>query len=1309
MQGHPDSRYVTGFVPRQNKLTKRKNIDEDYCPSSSDTYTESSNSSHEDSYSTQSDTLSTITGDEVTSLQEQRVSAQTPSINKDTNSSKAEGFALDLFDDEQVDLRSDEQEEFAFTDEVPLHQSNVETALLLECPSLALLHTVIQQEKSTKVMKESTRGNVSLAMQAFQEKNYIEAINLLKNCIADDARAYTAFEMLATFYETIIREQLFLKHIKLAKVLRVSNKPQSLAESILLEASLEFRLANAILQPQTEKFLVLVTDYLKLRRLSRALYCLHRLLPLFISGLDDIYCNNIIERDSQIIIFEKDMCNIFNRFIQENPEEVTMRDRGVLLSFNRKVCTYLMYPPYMESYTLQFIDKINTLQVSSLYKMRCASEQITFLINQQVRMLSISGLLPGIINYLLNLLYKTRRYESIIELLNTLLDFALQSVGSKRGAEQTEYKRYICLFSLHRSTVNIILILQSIVSALKDSNINDNGNIEVNMDKLMVRRMNKASILYIKNVLNTFYSHAYHPQYDENLEDVSTVLLEGLADAIWLTNTRNMALINDLIVNTDVDTRIPKRLFSQSDSDSNINSSTALDPSTMDTRTSLAKLTEQLNMNFGSLLPETVARYLELLQAQETTSPLHSRSISRLFIVSSRLLALQGGQKVDIAKQLGMALKYYKGVAPRKELSRFLYAQLMDGCINLLAAQSIDTETTYESVVARTLKTILDGIHPKLPIPCTLKENDLLSTITIEIPLISYPEEYGIMFSEHLSIPIKKDSVILNSDDFEQDTQCIIDVYSSTNLQLHALFALFTSYITLRNTKSRSKTGLSIETFIEKYYNGKEFDDLELLSRTVFFVGFSLLFTDAYLLPANYPRPRYIYKLLFNLKNSYEFNKEHYLTIRFQKIVDKFFSTKTLRIFRNSILLNLPEDIESCRWDLDLFLKGISTEHMYSHIAQGEIASRIDFYLFLIELEQILGKIIEAGGTYHGISCRSSALLSILFFITERSSKAYGMIAHSKHLDHMHLLAKELIHKTGIASMQYSYQRSRCLLNPYNMQDYTILIRQYHQVDPSLPVGKFLKRVLRKNPDSVPAMFAMAATFFQSSYLKESIALYEKLCPLCFSDDIFRALEQDESKISNICVEKRELIKRSIQGSICYTLAIAYLHLSGNKRIRNKTQHIAMGLRYLQLFTVCSGQNLKLTHLIVALVLMYYCHRLDLAETILQKIIRSKYGPTISSDFLNRPLYLLLLPRASSHSLLNVNDSVDTNKSLFFEQHMIQRPPPRQPYTRDDEQSIIWTTAHSLALIYLTTGSTESANYILSRYLSFTSNPKNKS
>ncbi|EFO62831.1 Hypothetical protein GLP15_734 [Giardia lamblia P15] len=1311
MQDQPDARYVTGFISRSQKQPKRKNMDEDYYPSSSDAYTESFKSSHEDSFSTPNDALSDISTDETASPREQKASTRTVSANKTANFSETKEF-----DEEQTEQQSDEQGELAFADEVPFQQTDTEMALLREYPSLALLHNIIQQEKPTKILKESTRNSVSLAMQTFQEKDYVEAINILKQCIADDARAYHAFEMLASFYETIIREKLFLKNVKLAKVLRVSNKPQSLAESTLLVASLEFQLAAAVLQPKTEKFLVLITDYLKVRKLSKALYCLHRLLPLFISGLDDMYCNNIFERDSQLLIFERDMYNIFNRFMLENHEDVTARDRGVLLSFNRKVCSYLMHAPYVESHTLQFIDKINDLKVGNIYRMRCASEQIAFLIGQQVRMLEVSGLLPGIINRLLNLLYKTKRYESIIELLNTLLDFALKSVSSKRGQERADYKRYICLFSLHKAAVDVILTLQSVISALKISNGttnvslngNSNGNIDVSLKTMTVRQMTKVSILHIKNVLTTFYTHAYHPQYDEELEDVSTFLLEGLADAIWLTKTRNMALINDLIVNIDADTRIPKKLFSRSDTRPHefvSNDSAALN-STI--QMSLDKLAEQFDFNFSKLVPDTTTSYLELLLAQETPSPLHRRSISRLFIVSSRIHALQGVQKAEVAKQLGMAFKCYKGVGPRKELARFLYAQQTDGYAALLAAQTADTESASELEVTRNLKMILDVVHPRPALSEATDVDDAPSTVTLKVPLISYPEEYGIAFTEHLTIPVRKDLVLREWSEFEQDTMCIVEAYSSTNLQLYALFSLFSSYVALRSTKAGSKAKLSIEMFLKKYYPDQGLGGLELLACTAFFVGFGLIFTDAYLLPANYPRPRYTYKLFASLRNNYEFSNKHSFTTKLQKIADQFFLAHPLHIFRNSILLSLPEDIESCRWELNLLLKGLSDEKVHSHLVPGETVSRIDFYLFLVELQQIVGKIVEAGGTYQGISCRSSSLLSLLFFITERSPKVGGMIAHSKHLDHMHLLAKDLIHKTGIVSMQYSYQRGRCLSNPYNMQDYTILIRQYQQTEPSLPIGKFLKRILRKYPDSVPAMFAMAATFFQSSYFREAITIYERLCPLCFSDDILRALEQDEMRFSNSSLEQREVIQRSIQASICYTLGVAYLQVSGNKRIHTKPQHIAMGLRYLQLFTVCSGQNLKLTHLAVALALMYYCHRLDLAELILQKILRSKYGPSLSSNFFDRPLHLLILPRASSNSLLDITNNATSNTKFFFEQHMTQRPPPRQLYTPDDEQSIVQTAAHALVLIYLTTGSTESANYILSRYLSFTSSPQSR-
>lgn len=1316
MQDHPDARYVTGFISRPQRQPKRKNIDEDYYPSPSDTYAESFKSSHEESFSTPSDAPTDISTDGLASPREQKASARTVSTSGTAKSSRAKRFDKELLDEEQTEQQSDEQGELAFTDEVLFQQTDTEMALLREYPSLALLHTIIQQEKPTRIVKESTRNSVSLAMQAFQEKNYVESINLLKQCIADDARAYHAFEMLASFYETIIREQLFLKHVKLAKVLRVYNKPQSLAESTLLIASLEFQLAAAILQPKAEKFLVLITDYLKVRRLPKALYCLHRLLPLFITGLDDMYCNNIFERDSQLLVFERDMCNIFNRFMLENHGDVTARDRGVLLSFNRKVCTHLMHAPYVENHTLQFIDKINDLKVGNVHKMRCASEQIAFLIGQQVRMLEVSGLLPGIINRLLKLLYKTKRYESIIELLNTLLEFALKSVGSKRGQERAEYKRYICLFSLHKAAVDIIITLQSVISALKASSgnanacLDDNSNVSVGtgLNTMLVRQMTKVSILHIKNVLSTFYTHAYHPQYDEELEDVSTFLLEGLADAIWLTKTRNMALINDLIVNIDADTRIPKKLFSQSGSrihEPVSNGGTALDPAI---QMSLDKLAEQLDLNFLKLVPDTTASYLNLLLAQETPSPLHKRSISRLFIVSSRIQALQGVQKAEVAKQLGMAFKYYKGVGPRKELARFLYAQQTDGYPALLTAQTADAESASELEITRNLKMILDIVHPRPALLEAIDIDDAPPTVTLEVPLISYPEDYGIAFTEHLTIPLRKDLVLREWIEFEQDTIGIVEAYSSTNLQLYALFSLFSSYVALRSAKSGSKAKLSIEAFLRKHYPDQGFGGLELLACTAFFVGFGLIFTDAYLLPANYPRPRYAYKLFASLRNNYKLNSKHSFATKFQKIADQFFSAHPLHIFRNSILLSLPEDIESCRWELDLLLRGLSDEKMHSHLVSGEVVSRIDFYLFLIELQQIIGKIVEAEGTYQGISCRSSTLLSLLFFITERSPKVGGMVAHSKHLDYMHLLAKDLIHKTGIVSMQYSYQRGRCLSSPYNMQDYTILIRQYQQTEPSLPIGKFLKRILRKYPDSVPATFAMAATFFQSSYFKEAITIYEKLCPLCFSDDILRALEQDEMRFTNRPFEQREMIKRSIQASVCYTLGVAYLQTSGNKRIHTKTQHIAMGLRYLQLFTICSGQNLKLTHLAVALALMYYCHRLDIAELILQKILRSKYGPSLSSNFFDRPLHLLILPRASSNSLLDVTDSVAPNTKFLFEQHMTQRPPPRQSYTPDDEQSIVQTAAHALVLIYLTTGSIESANYILSRYLSFTSSSQNR-
>ncbi|KWX13627.1 hypothetical protein QR46_2392 [Giardia duodenalis assemblage B] len=1295
----PDARYITGFVSRPQKQVKRKNADEDYYPSSSDTYTESFTSSREGSCSTPSDAPTDSTTDEVTLARERKASTQASPINKATKSSSTKDFVTELCDEEQAELQLDEQKELAFADEVPFQQTDTEAALLREYPSLALLHTIIQQEKPTKAVKETTRSSVSLAMQAFQERDYIEAINILKQCIADDPRAYTAFEMLASFYETIIREQLFLKHAKLAKLLRVSNKPQSLAENILLMAALEFQLAATILQPSTEKFLVLITDYLKVRKLSKALYCLHKLLPLFISGLDDLYCNNLLERDSQILVFERDMCSIFNRFMLENPGDVTMSNRGILLSFNRKICSHLMYAPYVETHTLRFIDKVSDLETSRPYRIRYASKRIAFLLDQQVRMLEVSGLLSGIINRLLDLLYKTKRYESIIELLNTLLEFALRSVGSRKGQEKAEYKRYICLFSLHKAAVEVILTLQSVVSALKALGTDSSAD----MNGLMVRRISKASILHIKNVLTTFYSSTYHPQYDNELEDVSTFLLEALADAIWLTRTRNMALINDLVVNIDADTRLPKKLFSRSDAESQdpiMSNDAALEPAM---QTSLARLTEHFDLTFSKLVLDTVTCYLELLQAQETTSSLHKRSISRLFIVSSRIQALQGCHKAKIAKQLGMAFKYHKGVGPRKELVRFIYTQQTDGYATLVASETADTEATSELEITRNMKMILDIVHPRFALPESSNTDDAPSAIAVKVPLISYPETYGIVFAEHIAIPIKRDLTLKEPNEFEQDTSCIVETYSSTNLQLHALFSLFSSYIALENTRARSKVRLSIEAFLENYYPNQEFDSLELLARTAFFVGFSLLFTDAYLLPANYPRPRYTYKLFASLRHNYEHKTEHQLVTKFQTVIDNFFTAHPLRIFRNSILLSLPEDIESCRWELGLFLRGLSDGRMRSHLVPGETVARIDFYLFIIELQQILGKRLEAGGAYQGISCRSSVLLSILFFITERCPKIGDIVAHAKHLEHMHFLAKDLIHKTGIVSMQYSYQRGRCLSNPYSMQDYTILIRHYQQADPSLPIGKFLKRMLRKCPDSVPVMFAMAATFFQSCYFRDAISIYEKLCPLCFSDDIFRALGQDGMRISNASFEKREIAKRSMQASVCYTLAIAYLHISGNKKVHTKARHIAMGLRYLQLFAVCAGQNLKLTHLAVALILMYYCHRLDLAEVMLQKIIRSKYGPSLSSDFFNRPLYLSVFPRASSNSLLNLTDDFDSSKNFFFEQYMTQPPPPRQPYTPENEQSIVWTAAHALVLIYLTTGSTESANYILSRYLTFTS------
>ena len=258
----PDARYITGFVSRPQKQVKRKNADEDYYPSSSDTYTESFTSSREGSCSTPSDAPTDSTTDEVTLARERKASTQASPINMATKSSSTKEFATEICDEEQAELQLDEQKELAFADEVPFQQTDTEAALLREYPSLALLHTIIQQEKPTKAVKETTRSSVSLAMQAFQERDYIEAINILKQCIADDPRAYTAFEMLASFYETIIREQLFLKHAKLAKLLRVSNKPQSLAENILLMAALEFHLAATILQPSTEKFLVLITDYL---------------------------------------------------------------------------------------------------------------------------------------------------------------------------------------------------------------------------------------------------------------------------------------------------------------------------------------------------------------------------------------------------------------------------------------------------------------------------------------------------------------------------------------------------------------------------------------------------------------------------------------------------------------------------------------------------------------------------------------------------------------------------------------------------------------------------------------------------------------------------------------------------------------------------------------------------------------------------------------------------------------------------------------------------------------------------------------
>lgn len=109
MQDHPDARYVTGFISRPQRQPKRKNIDEDYYPSSSDTYAESFKSSHEESFSTPSDAPTDISTDGLASPREQKVSARTVSTNGTAKSSRAKRFDKELLDEEQTEQQSDEQ------------------------------------------------------------------------------------------------------------------------------------------------------------------------------------------------------------------------------------------------------------------------------------------------------------------------------------------------------------------------------------------------------------------------------------------------------------------------------------------------------------------------------------------------------------------------------------------------------------------------------------------------------------------------------------------------------------------------------------------------------------------------------------------------------------------------------------------------------------------------------------------------------------------------------------------------------------------------------------------------------------------------------------------------------------------------------------------------------------------------------------------------------------------------------------------------------------------------------------------------